>query len=102
MLLDQQISWARARRVSKALKSVGYGTATIAFCYKTVKNLAKALEPFNPENERMVAERIMQAAGFKPRPMPLAQEKEKQDLHESQERRERDVQLAKAGDPSHW
>jgi methionyl-tRNA synthetase len=67
MLLDQQISWARARKVSKALKSVGYGKATIAFCYKTVRDLTKALYPITPEVERQMAEFIMQAAGFKPK-----------------------------------
>ena len=65
-LLEHHLSRPQARKVSRALKAIGYQRATYAFCYDTVVHLSTSLEPFEFPRAQAVGELIMVAAGLKP------------------------------------
>lgn len=61
------ISARQARRVARALRAAGYGTATAELCRGYVINLAKYFEPADASAQRDVLRIICSAAGIQPR-----------------------------------
>lgn len=57
----------QARNVARALKAVGYGTATIEKCRGYVVNVAQYFEPMDVEARHEVLRIIARAAGLQPR-----------------------------------
>lgn len=61
------ISARNARKVARALKAAGYGTATIERCRGYIMNIANYFEPGDVAARHIVLDIICEAAGIQPR-----------------------------------
>ena len=61
------ISARQARKVARALKAAGYGTATADLCRGYVINVAEYFEPADASAQRNVLRLICEAAGIQPK-----------------------------------
>jgi len=70
--MNEQSVWTgyigarNARKVARALKSAGYGTATIAGCRGYIMNIANYFEPGDVAARHDVLDIICEAAGIQP------------------------------------
>lgn len=63
---DTPISARNARKVARALKAAGYGSATIEGCRGYILNIASYFEPGDVEARHNVLDIICEAAGIQP------------------------------------